>query len=51
MWIVVNTRVPKQSPRDQTGKCTGVLMFTMRSNINMVIFVDYQKQVIYGYCE
>jgi hypothetical protein len=31
-------------------KCTGVLMFTIRLNISMLIFVDYQKQAIYGYC-
>jgi hypothetical protein len=26
-------------------------MFTMSPNINMVIFVDYQKQAIYEYCK
>lgn len=38
-----------KSQADHLAKCTGVLMFTMRPNINMVIFVDYQKQTIYGY--
>ena len=36
---------------NQTAKCTGVLMFTMRPNINMVLFADYQKLAIYGYCQ